>query len=55
MKQVIVQFNGKFQFSLKSPETETLLEVAQRAAKAMNVKPKKILTGPGVVNLVTHS
>ena len=54
MKQVKVLYNGVEQFTLKVPSDKLLLDVANDAAKAMNVQPKRIQMGPGIVNLVTH-
>lgn len=54
MKQVKVLFNGREMFTLKVPTDKMLLDVANDAAKAMKVTPKKIQMSPGIVNLVTH-
>jgi len=55
MKQVKILFNDTEQFSLWVASAKPLIEVGQEAAKSMNVQPKRILVGNGVVNLLTSA
>ena len=54
MKEVRVYVNDQYLWSLKVDQAEALTDVAKRAADSMRLTPKSVVTGPGLVNLVTH-
>lgn len=55
MKQVKILVNGKFQFDIKAAKSESMKNIAGRAADAMQIKPTKVFIGEGVINLLTTS
>jgi len=53
MKQIKILVNGQFQFEIKAAQSESMTNIAGRAADSMRIKPTKVFIGLGVVNLVT--
>jgi len=53
MKQIKILVNGQFQFDIKAAQSESMTNIAGRAADSMRIKPTKVFIGLGVVNLVT--
>ena len=53
MKQIKILVNGKYQFDIKAADSESMKNVAGRAADAMQIKPTKVFFGAGLINILT--